>query len=97
MAKRSETTQSRHDEMVKRIAAGYLGQGWNVNADIRGYPQPKTLYGRRPDVIAQKGNKTKVIEVETPKTYDSDKSQRAAFRKWTSQNDSRNFRTKIAK
>jgi len=91
------TTQSRHDSAVKRVAGGFKSQGWKVRADVRGHVPPRTIYGRRPDVIATKGAKTRVVEVETPGTYRRDSTQRSAFKRWTSQSPKRKFRTKIAR
>lgn len=91
------TTQSKHDTTVRRVAGGYGGRGWKVKADVSGYPTPRTIYGKRPDVIATKGTKTRVVEVETPRTYGKDVPQRSAFKRWTSQDPKRKFRTKIAR
>lgn len=93
--KRSFKEQTEHDKLVRRVAAGYMSQEWKVDADISGYSKPRTLYGRRPDVIAVHGRKMRVIEVETPSSYDSDSGQRKAFRRFTSHSQSRNFRTRI--
>lgn len=91
------TTQSKHDSTVRRVAGGFKSQGWKVKADVRGHTPPRTIYGKRPDVIATKGAKTRVVEVETPRTYGRDTPQRSAFKRWTSQDPKRKFRTKIAR
>lgn len=94
MVKRNLT---KHDKIVKRVAAGYKGKGWKVKADVSGYPKPKTIYGKRVDVFAIKGKRERAVEIETPKTYKKDSSQRKAFKRWASGNKKRKFRTKIAR
>jgi len=47
-------------------ARSYEARGYAVNADVAGYPQPATINGYRPDVIAEKGSYVSVVEVETP-------------------------------
>ena len=97
MSKRSKKSQSKHDETVARVAGGYKSHGWKVEADLPGSSKPKTIRGHRPDVIARKGKQERVIEVETPKSINSAhaKSQREAFRKWSSENPNRTARTKV--
>ena len=97
MARRTKRTQSKHDQTVRRVAGGFVGKDWKVSADVKGYPKPRKIFGRRPDVIARKGARTRVIEVETPRTFAKDVGQRKAFRRWTSQSSKRRFRTKITK
>ena len=92
---RSKSTQSKHDKAVRKVAGGYKSQGWKVKADISGYPQPKTVYGKRPDVLATKGAKTRVVEVETKNTYHKDTSQRNAFKRFASLDKKRRFKTKV--
>ena len=94
---RSKISQSKHDKTVRRVAGGFKSQGFKVKADVKGYPAPRTIYGRQPDVIATKGAKTRVVEVETPGSYKKDISQRKAFSRWASHNSKRRFRTKVTK
>ena len=49
MAKRPKRSQSKHDAEVSREAKNLKDKGYNVKADIRGYPQPDTIGGFRPD------------------------------------------------
>ena len=42
---RSKNSQSKHDSEVKRLANKLLNQGYDVDADIKGFGQPKTLGG----------------------------------------------------
>lgn len=88
--------QSEHDSKVRRIAGGYKSQGWDVKADVKGYLSPRTIYGRRPDVIATKGKNTRIVEVETKDSMKKDTSQRDAFMRFASLNKKRKFRTSMA-
>jgi len=80
---RSGRSQSRHDAEVRRIAERLEDQGYEAQADIRGYSKPDTIGGYRPDVIGQKGHERKIYEVETPDSVDSarDQEQQRAFRR----------------
>ena len=84
--KRSSKNQTCHDISVRRRAAQYESYGWNVQADIPDYTRPSTLKvdgkGVRPDIIAKKGKKTKIIEVETLESYHKDKEQHKLLRKF---------------
>ena len=93
--KLSSKKQSKHNQRVKRIAGGYRSQGWNVKADIKGSSAPRTIYGRQPDVIAVKGKKMRIIEVETKASMKKDCSQRNAFKRFASLDKKRRFRTSI--
>lgn len=95
MTKRTSGQQSKHDARVHRVAGGYKGQGWKVKADVSGYSAPRTIYGRQPDVIATKGKKTRIIEVETGDSYKKDISQRSAFKRYADHDNKRKFRTSI--
>lgn len=88
---------SKHDRKVAQVAGGYKARGWKVAADIPGYKRPKTVGGRRPDVIAKKGLKTRIVEVETPSSVDSkrDVEQQSTFRKWARASSRRQFRRKV--
>lgn len=97
MAKRTRQNQSKHDAAVKSSADYYRRQGYKVQADIAGYDQPKTLNGRRPDVIAQKGKKEVVLEVETPSSDKSDRAQHRAFKKYADANKNARFRKKVTR
>lgn len=89
--------KSKHDEAVRRVAGGFKSQGWDVKADVGGYSAPRTMYGRQPDVVARKGKRVRVVEVETPKSYNTDGRQRASFKRWASLDRKRKFRVKITK
>lgn len=88
-------SKTKHDKAVRRVAGGYKSQGWKVKADVAGSPAPRTIYGRQPDVIATKGKKVRVIEVETRSSFDKDAPQRKTFQRWASHDKKRKFRTKV--
>ena len=74
-------TQLRHDAEVLRTAERLKAQGYDVTADVKGYPKPKTIGGYRPDVVAKRGRERTIVEVETPESVDSarDKKQQQVF------------------
>lgn len=80
---RTKQSQSKHDRAVQRAADSYSRQGFDVTADIKGYQQPKTIGGYRPDVVAKRGRERIIVEVETPDSVDSarDQNQQKAFRR----------------
>jgi len=97
MTRKSKASQTKHDKMVRKVAGGYKSQGWRVQADVPDYNKPRTIFGRRIDVIARKGKKERLVEIETPSSYSKDKVQRNAFKRFASLNKKRRFRTKITK
>lgn len=86
LTKRSRKNQSCHDVSVRRRASQLETNGWNVKADLSDFDRPKTLQvsgkGVRPDIIATKGKKTRIIEVETPDSRFKDKPQHRLLRKY---------------
>ena len=80
---RSKRSQSKHNAQVKQIAQKLQKQGYDVQADIKGFSQPKTIGGYRPDVIAKKGNQRKIVEVETPDSVKSARSLSEYLRRKT--------------
>lgn len=88
------TRLSKHDKMVQRIAAGYLGRDYDVRAAIPNYDRPKPIRGRIPDVVAKKGKTTKIIEVETPDSFPMQvhKDQRDILRDYANQRPRTKFR-----
>jgi len=93
--KRSRPLQSKHDNRVRRVAGGYKSQGWKVKADVKGYSAPRHIYGRQPDIIATKGKKMRIVEVETRGSYKKDTSQRNAFKRFANLDKKRRFRTSV--
>ena len=98
MANRKSSTG--HDSAVRRVTGGYKSQGWKVSADhTSAYNTPRTIYGMRPDVIATKGKKTRIVEVETRDSYGSPhyQAQKKAFSRFADHDPKRSFRTKVVK
>ncbi len=77
---------SKHDKSVIRRAAALESYGWRVHADVSGFDKPRTLrvhsHSVRPDIIAKKGKKTRIVEVETPTSFRRDINQRRLLRKY---------------
>ncbi|HEC87673.1 MAG TPA: hypothetical protein ENI49_07430 [Thermoplasmatales archaeon] len=99
ISRRGPASRQKHNRMVARIAEMYRARGYEVWADIPGYPQrPWSIYGYIPDVIAKKRGHITVIEVETIDTLYSrhDIQQRNAFKRWAKQKKTRHFRLFVA-
>ena len=90
MANRSQYRQTCHDQAVARSAGQYVSYGYDVSADISGYPSPKKLcidgLCKRPDIIALKGRDLQIIEWETPESVDKDWEQHHVLRTWARRN-----------
>lgn len=97
MAKRSKRQQNKHDNEIKRLAKYYQGQGYKIDADIKDFDKPNTIYGRRPDIIAKKKGKTVIVEVETIDSLKKDQNQRQVFKRYTEKHKNTRFWTKIVK
>lgn len=97
MGGRTKKSQSRHDNEVKRITREFKKKGYDVKADIPGYSRPDTISGYRPDIVATKGNQTKIVEVETTESISSarDIKQSKAFRNAATRSKSTTFRRKV--
>jgi len=91
---RSTKGQSQHDREVRRIAKDYQQKGYDVEADIRGWKQPSTIEGVRPDVIARKGSHETAVEVETRESVGSkrDEKQKEAFKDWSKGDPTKHFK-----
>ncbi len=59
MAKRPKRSQSKHDAEVRREAEKLKDRGYDVKADVYGFPQPDTIGGFRPDVVGKKRHREK--------------------------------------
>lgn len=97
MARRGKRSQSKHDRKVREIAKAMKDKGYEIKADIRGYPKPDTIGGFRPDVIATKGRERKIVEVETSESKNSvrDLNQQRAFRRAAKRSQNTTFRRVI--
>ncbi len=96
---RTKSSQSKHDAEVKDIARDYEKKGWSVEADVKGYRKPDTIGGYRPDVVAKKGPRRDIVDVETPDSVDSarDQKQQNAFRAAAKRSKNTRFNRKITK
>ena len=86
-----------HDRKVRQIAKELKQKRWKVQADLKNYDTP-TGIGKNnyiPDIVATRGKKTKIIEVDTPGTIDND--QLASFRRSASQRANADFEHVITK
>ena len=68
--------KTQHDRKVRKIAAAYWERGFDVRADLPEYQSPKPIRGKIADVVAKKGKKTIIVEVETPESFGRDRNQR---------------------
>lgn len=94
---RSNRSQAKHDQRVKKEARKLERQGFEVQADISGFAKPETIGGYRPDVVAKKGRQRKIVEVETPESVDSarDVGQQQAFRRAAQRSANTSFRREV--
>ena len=95
MNKRTKTGQKKHDDSVLRSAEWYKKNGFITKADLPGWKKPKKIGGFIPDIIAKKGKKEIILEVETKNTGKSDADQQKAFKKYSEREEGRTFRKKI--
>jgi len=81
MKKGKTKEQTSHDRKVSRLATRLEKEGYRVKASVGRRPSPDPIgrSKRIPDITATKRGKTKVIEVETPRSLKSDKSQLTTF------------------
>jgi len=84
-------TGNTHDRKVREIAKELQNKKWNVRADISGFGSPKPIgkQGHTPDILATRGRKTKIIEVDTPDTVDV--NQLTTFRRSASHSPDTDF------
>ncbi len=76
--KRTTSSQSKHDKAVRKRAEQLARQGYTVQADLKGWKQPGTIRGVRPDIDASKGTKRVIVEVETAESIEDARAQRQA-------------------
>ena len=74
--KRTPRSQSKHDQAVKKRAEQLQRQGFDVRADLKGWKQPGTIRGVRPDIDARKGQQRVIVEVETPESKNGGRALR---------------------
>ncbi len=96
MAKRGKIGQAKHDRKVQQRLDYYKEKGFRVKADLPGRAKPPKIGGRIPDIVARKGKKLVVEEIETSSTKRSDKDQQNKLREGTKKLGGE-FNVKIAK
>ena len=91
---RSKRSQSRHNGLVRRLAKEYKAKGYKIEADIKGYDQPRTVRGLRPDLMVEKSGHKTLIEVETPDSLGSkrDEKQQQVFKNWSTGSSMKHYR-----
>lgn len=77
-----------HQLGVKRTAREHENDGWKVRAEVGGWPQPPSIAGRRPDVLATKRGSRRVIEIETD--ANAHQGQHETFRRHAAQKTNTN-------
>jgi len=99
MAKRTKTSQTKHDAEVRRVAQDLKAKGYDVQADVSGFSQPGTIGGYRPDVVGTKGKERKIVEVETTDSVGStrDQKQQQAFQNAANRSKNTSFSRKVVK
>lgn len=88
-----------HDKKVRATANRYKREGWRVRADIPDYKRPKSIgkYNRVPDVVAKKGKKTRIFEIETPRSLKTDRAQRSTFKKHATMKSNTTFKVLVTR
>ena len=86
-----------HDRKVRQLANNLKKQGFKVKADIDGFETPDEI-GKGdyvPDIFATKGQKTKIVEVDTPGAENPD--QLTAFKRSAAHRTNADFEHVITK
>ena len=96
---RQGKNQSTHDRRVRTLANEFKDKGWKVQADLSNFDQPEPIGNDRriPDILATRGNRTKIIEVETSSTVDSHQEQHSTFRRSAAQRENGEFELVVTK
>ena len=96
---RQNRNQSTHDRQVRTLANKLRNEGWKVQADLPNFDQPNPIGNSRriPDILATRGNRTKIIEVETTTTVDSHQEQHSTFRRSAAQRENGEFELVVTK
>ncbi len=94
---RTKTGQKQHDSEVLKWVRQKTREGYRIQADLPGCEKPSVINGEIPDALARKGDKEKMLEVETSETLMRDIKQRRNFRKWADRKKKRSFFVKVVK
>ena len=86
-----------HDRKVQQLANNLKKQGFKVKADFDGFETPDGIgKGHHvPDIFATKGQRTKIVEVDTPGTENPD--QLTAFKRSAAHRKNADFEHVITK
>ncbi len=96
MGHRTKDRQEVHDKKVAEIAKNLKSKGYKVQAALPGHKKPQRISKYIPDVIAKKGNKVLLREIETPATMSKDRDQHKTFENWAEKHGA-DFRILTAK
>ena len=79
---RQNRNQSARDHRVCPLTNKLRNGGGKIQADLRNLDQSDPIgnEGRIPDILAIRGNRLKIIEVETPSTVDAHQEHHSTFR-----------------
>ena len=95
MVKRANRQQTKHDLGVRKSAEYYQKNGFKVQADLEGFQKPRLINNRRPDLIARKGQKEVIVEVETRGSVLKDKKQQGIFESYATKRNNTRLRVKV--
>ena len=91
--------KSCHDDAVQSEADRLSALGYNVSADVPGYPKPDPICHDGtcgiPDITAEKNGHTRIVEIETPESHGKDQGQRDIFSGYAQDRPRTRFDTKI--
>src|SRR5258708_5304554 len=60
-----DLSQAEHDDMVRTHALRLLSEGYEVWARLEGwFDPPDFVNGYRPDIVAKKGDRYRIVEIE---------------------------------
>lgn len=99
MARKKTKEQTTHDRKVGRLATHYEKQGYAVCASTGRRPDPKPIgrSKRIPDIVATRRGRTKIVEVETPRSVKSDKAQLQTFARYAAREKNVSFDIVVTK
>lgn len=97
MGKRTPERQSDHDKCVRNVATEWKNEGWSVKADLENWDTPSKIGDFIPDIEASKPYITRICEVETEDTFETDREQWETFKKYCEEHSGFSFWLYIAK
>ncbi|MFH1328162.1 MAG: hypothetical protein ABIH76_04885 [Candidatus Bathyarchaeota archaeon] len=88
MSKRTYDKQSDHDRSIENKAKEWADEGYSVEADLEGWNKPPIVDGNIPDIVAKKtGAMTRVCEIETDDTIETNEKKREILEKYANSID----------